>query len=144
MVQRSAGTVALIFVVSSFLMFAVGMVLVSQAEAELIDQDGSILETTPTLSPAAQPTAVITSTLPPLHTTVAPSVVESSTAEVEEAQIIATTLAATPSATLMRAINSSASEVEETQIIATTLAATPTPTQTPVPTNQNEQGNEDL
>jgi hypothetical protein len=32
MVQRKAGTVALIFGVSSFLMFAVGMVLVSQAD----------------------------------------------------------------------------------------------------------------
>jgi hypothetical protein len=115
MVQRKARTVALIFVVSSFLMFAVGMVLVSQTEAELIDQDGSIFEPTPTLSPAAQPTVVITSTLSPLHTTVAPSVVESSTAE-----------------------------VEETQIIATTFAATPTPTQTPVPTNQNEQGNNEV
>jgi hypothetical protein len=41
-------------------------------------------------------------------------------------------------------LESLAVEVKETQIIATTFAATPTPTQTPVPTNQNEQGNEDL
>jgi hypothetical protein len=107
MVQRKVGTVALIFVVSSFLMFAVGMVLVSQADG-------------------CEPTAVITNTLPPLHTSVSPSIVDSSAIEVEETQIIAT-----PSATVMRAISNSAAELEETQIIATILAATPIPQRSP-------------
>ncbi|MDR1245029.1 MAG: hypothetical protein LBJ98_03520 [Endomicrobium sp.] len=121
MVQRKVATVALIFVVSSFLMFAVGMVLVSQADgceptAELTsDQQDSRIDPTPTPI-AITPTAVITNTLPLLHTTVSPSVVDSS-----------------------------ANEVEETQIIATILAATPIPTQPPVPTNQgNNEGTEDL
>jgi hypothetical protein len=99
MVQRKAGTAALM----SFLMFAVGMVLVSQVDgceptAELTgDQQNSRIETTPIITtPATTPTAVITNTLPPLHTTVSPSVVDSSASEVEETQIIATTLAATP------------------------------------------------
>ncbi|MDR2427379.1 MAG: hypothetical protein LBD19_00305 [Endomicrobium sp.] len=150
MVQKKAGTVALIFVVSSFLMFAVGMVLVPQADgceptAELTsDQQDSRIDPTPIITtPAATPTAVITNTLPPLHTTVSPSVVDSSATEVEETQIIAATFAATPSATVVKAIGSLAAEVEETQIIATTLAATPAPTQTLVPTNHNEQSEHD-
>jgi hypothetical protein len=67
MVQKKAGTVALIFVVSSFLMFAVGMVLVPQADgceptAELTsDQQDSRIDPTPIITtPAATPTAVIT------------------------------------------------------------------------------------
>jgi len=152
MAQRKAGTVALIFVVSSLLMFAVGMVLVSQADgceptAELTsDQQTQEFDPTPIpiITPlAATPTAVITNTLPPLHTNVSPSVVDSSATEVEKTQIIAATFAATPSATVVRAISNSAAEAEETQIIATTLAATPIPTQLPVPTNHNEQREHD-
>ena len=152
MAQRKAGTVALIFVVSSLLMFAVGMVLVSQADgceptAELTS-DQQTQEFDPIPIPiittlAATPTAVITNTLHPLHTTVSPSVVDSSATEVEKTQIIAATFAATPSATVMRAISNSVAEAEETQIIATTLAATPIPTQLPVPTNHNEQREHD-
>ncbi|MDR1103984.1 MAG: hypothetical protein LBK92_01300 [Endomicrobium sp.] len=93
--------------------------LVSRADgceptAELTsDQQDSRIEPTPIITtPAATPTAVITNTLPPLHTTVSPSAVDSSAAEIEETQIIAATFA----------------------------AATPTPTPTSVPTNQSEQG----
>ena len=72
-----------------------------------------------------------------------PSLVDTSATEVEEIQIITTTFAATPSATLVITVNSLAAEVEEPQIIATTLATTPTPTQSPVPTNHNEEGEHD-
>jgi hypothetical protein len=83
----------------------------------LTSETNKTQELTPTpiiTTPAATPTAVITNTLPPLHTTVSPSVVDSS-----------------------------ATEVEEPQIIATTFAATPAPTQTLVPTNHNEQSEHD-